>query len=55
MRTNDNFNRHSVTEKQFLRSMQQMTEWQLRHYQTEIADQFHIPLHKTQRMPKIRK
>ncbi|MDX8047674.1 hypothetical protein SH601_17075 [Gracilibacillus sp. S3-1-1] len=55
MHTHDKLNRKAATNHQFTRSIHHFREFQSRNYQTEIAAQFDIALHSTQKIAKNRK
>ncbi|QGH35071.1 hypothetical protein GI584_13915 [Gracilibacillus salitolerans] len=55
MHTHFKLNRKAATNHQYTKNAHQFHEFQARNYQTEIAAQFDIPLHSTQKIAKNRK
>ncbi|WP_163582271.1 hypothetical protein [Gracilibacillus saliphilus] len=55
MHTHYKHNRKAATNQQYTKNSHYYHEFQQRNYQTEIAAQFDIPLHSTQKIAKNRK
>ncbi|MGP4041748.1 hypothetical protein ACTWP4_17860 [Gracilibacillus sp. D59] len=55
MHTHYKHNRKAATNHQYTKNGPHFPEFQLRNYQSEIAAQFDIPLHSTQKLAKNRK